>query len=269
MSGLQVGVTAAPPPFETAMQLAIKPGVMFLQTPSGGVLMDVDGDRFLALTPLSARMWCGLSLGRDPSDVISDISRQRNVSIGRAEGILGAQVKAWERAQLVNPSLMPTQLPQMRSAGASTSVEFPSEATRSASLSPYLIASLHVTELRYKRSLNRLGLSATLRNLQSEGGITRNSQNGILSRSEEKVIARILRNYHALRRAVRQGKDARDCLARSFALAAVLRRNGSDAQLCIGVQDLPFLSHAWVEANGHLLNDPLSIFDQYQVIARF
>jgi Transglutaminase-like superfamily len=45
------------------------------------------------------------------------------------------------------------------------------------------------------------------------------------------------------------------CLQRSVALARVLRSAGLHAQVVIGYRARPFLSHAWVEVNGSVVND--------------
>jgi hypothetical protein len=45
------------------------------------------------------------------------------------------------------------------------------------------------------------------------------------------------------------------CLQRSAATAALLRRRGLCARLVIGYRPVPFLSHAWVEIDGRVVND--------------
>lgn len=45
------------------------------------------------------------------------------------------------------------------------------------------------------------------------------------------------------------------CLQRSAVATWLLRRNGIAAQLVIGCRPLPFESHAWVEVDGHVVND--------------
>jgi hypothetical protein len=45
------------------------------------------------------------------------------------------------------------------------------------------------------------------------------------------------------------------CLQRSVALARLLRRNGWYGRLIIGFRAMPFVSHAWVELDGVIVND--------------
>lgn len=58
------------------------------------------------------------------------------------------------------------------------------------------------------------------------------------------------------------------CLQRSAATALLLRRHGFNAELLIGAKLLPFRSHAWVEINGHVINDKPYMHAIYQVLER-
>jgi transglutaminase superfamily protein len=58
------------------------------------------------------------------------------------------------------------------------------------------------------------------------------------------------------------------CLQRSAATAVLLRRHGWKAQMVLGVQMLPFLSHAWVEIEGRIVNDKPYMSELFQVLER-
>jgi hypothetical protein len=45
------------------------------------------------------------------------------------------------------------------------------------------------------------------------------------------------------------------CLQRSACTAWLLRRHGVQARLVIGYRPVPFYAHAWVEVDGHVVND--------------
>jgi hypothetical protein len=45
------------------------------------------------------------------------------------------------------------------------------------------------------------------------------------------------------------------CLQRSACLVTLLRGRGIPARLVIGYRPVPFLSHAWVEVDGRVVND--------------
>ncbi len=58
------------------------------------------------------------------------------------------------------------------------------------------------------------------------------------------------------------------CLQRSAATACLLKKYGFAAQLVIGVQQLPFAAHAWVELDGAVLNDKPYMQEMYSVLER-
>ena len=59
------------------------------------------------------------------------------------------------------------------------------------------------------------------------------------------------------------------CLQRSATLACLLRQDGVPAQLVVGVQQLPFKAHAWVEVNRRVINDKAYMRDIYTVLEVF
>lgn len=58
------------------------------------------------------------------------------------------------------------------------------------------------------------------------------------------------------------------CLQRSAATTWLLRRHGRGARMVIGATIAPFRSHAWVEADGRVVNDKASTVEAYHVLAR-
>ena len=56
------------------------------------------------------------------------------------------------------------------------------------------------------------------------------------------------------------------CLQRSAATACLLRRSGVPAMLVIGAQQAPFKAHAWVEADGRVVNDKPYLPEIYAVL---
>jgi hypothetical protein len=59
------------------------------------------------------------------------------------------------------------------------------------------------------------------------------------------------------------------CLQRSAVLTCLLRRAGIPAHMVVGVRIMPFLAHAWVEANGTVLNDFSKVTSFYQAVAAY
>ena len=56
------------------------------------------------------------------------------------------------------------------------------------------------------------------------------------------------------------------CLQRSAATAILLARHGWRPQIVIGVQMLPFRSHAWIEVDGAVVNDKSYVRELYTVL---
>jgi hypothetical protein len=58
------------------------------------------------------------------------------------------------------------------------------------------------------------------------------------------------------------------CLQRSAVTACLLRREGRPAQVVVGVHELPFSAHAWVELGGKVINDDSRVRRYYREIER-
>jgi|SRR5581483_5092210 len=58
------------------------------------------------------------------------------------------------------------------------------------------------------------------------------------------------------------------CLQRSAATVCLLKRHGVRALLVMGVQQVPFRAHAWVEVGGRVANDKPYVPDVYAVLDR-
>jgi Transglutaminase-like superfamily len=56
------------------------------------------------------------------------------------------------------------------------------------------------------------------------------------------------------------------CLQRSSVTTQLLRGDGWDAHLVVGVQIIPFASHAWVELDGVVVNDKPYMREKYRVL---
>ena len=58
------------------------------------------------------------------------------------------------------------------------------------------------------------------------------------------------------------------CLQRSAATACLLKDHGVPAEMVIGAQQIPFKAHAWVEVDGHVVNDKPYVPEMYPVLDR-
>jgi hypothetical protein len=58
------------------------------------------------------------------------------------------------------------------------------------------------------------------------------------------------------------------CLQRAAATTTLLKDHGVSAEMIIGVQQIPFKAHAWVEFQGRVVNDKPYTGELYAVIDR-
>lgn len=224
--------------------------------------MDVQRDRFYALTPLSAAIWSDIASGSTVDGLIDRIAGLRSLRRSAAEAVLEKQLTVWKNSELLGSAQPDRPVPAVRSGTFPLHGDVPWERVKLGSVAASMLVKLWCAERAYRRMLHADGLAATLLALGREC-------RPIVSARTDLTLVRVLRNYYALRRAFRQGQGSHDCLYRSFALTAILRREGVTADLCIGVIDLPFSSHAWVEVDGFVVNERIAVRKEYSVIGRF
>lgn len=85
-------------------------------------------------------------------------------------------------------------------------------------------------------------------------GATRNCDPDVLCRAMD--LACVFYLYRVL------------CLQRSAATTLLLRHHGVPAQMVIGVKQIPFRPHAWVEIDGTIVNDKPYLRDIYHELQR-
>ena len=56
------------------------------------------------------------------------------------------------------------------------------------------------------------------------------------------------------------------CMQRSAVATRLLRKAGVDAKFVIGYRSSPFLSHAWVEVNGRVVNDSQAYKERLNIL---
>lgn len=55
------------------------------------------------------------------------------------------------------------------------------------------------------------------------------------------------------------------CLQRAFVTVRLLRAAGVSADMVLGAQKMPFKAHAWVEVNGHPVNERTDVQSAYMI----
>lgn len=239
----------------------LKPGVAFAPTNSGAVLLDLHLDQFVVLNHTSAAIWTGLSAGLTESQIADRLGASSSPLRTNAREVVSRQVAQWfEQRLLVNAapaSVVPRQKPAS-AAAAAPEMDPGLLAGRWPSLS--MMCLLAAKTRHFEIRLHTDGLAPTLASYQAATNVA--------NRCSAATLASLVRSYRAVRGLFREADDVVDCLPRSLALGSTLRRLGFEVDLCIGVIDLPFSAHAWIECNAALVSDRFARCERYQVIVR-
>lgn len=232
-----------------AANVAVHPWVFATVDASGGIVMDLLQDRYYGLSPLSAAVWSycfhGDGSARTPPGGQRIVDEQ--ICVWTTTGLVG-------RRGLIPPAAAPCRRPQGHPA---REMLHPAEAGP-VGLRDWML--LQRARVWRKRSLRKAGLCGMLANGQRVSA-TRSSRDDVLGE-----CTGLLGAYWGARRLISQGRP--DCLDRSVDLWWAMRRRGVDASLCIGVQRLPFLAHAWVEVAGWSVNEDTDMLRKLSVLAR-
>ena len=239
-------------------------GVFFARTKSGGgVLMDLPTGRYVALTPVSALIWSGLVNQHGKGAVVDTIAEEKGLSPALAEELFLRQIDIWRKARLIDDGdSESTPLPHLQPAPGSPPGSLDQERLANTSPTASECADLSFLEFSYSRALRRDGLAKTLVRLQRQGTT-------VTSREALDAVYESVRAHLFLRRMSLPTPRAHERLVRSMALSASLRKQGLRSEVCIGIIEAPFESHAWVEAGGLVLNETLEFRLKCAVLGRF
>jgi hypothetical protein len=244
----------------------IRPGIYSVEADDRVLLMDLQADRYLGLGPVSARIWSGLKRDRAfeaIAESLSEVLKDPGTSESRLE-IVDRQVEVWRKRALVVPVdastwVDRTDLPTPRE-GARATRAIDARRVAATRLSARCVVQVLRAAAVGRMLMRAFGLPFALRRLQMLNVERSQPEN------EERLL-RVLRAHRWLRRAEGQGRE--DCLRRSFTLAWALRRQGIDASVAIGARSDPFAAHAWVEANGAVVNERMDGVASYAILASF
>jgi hypothetical protein len=241
---------------------SIKSGVYFAAVQGEGVVMDLVADRYFGLTGLSTRIWECLKQNLSVEQIVEVIAEAEAIESSDARDLIIRHLEAWREAKLIAPQTdPPTTLPRPKPSGIPAQVELDQARLETVRLSLSGTFLLIGASQWNHFALKRRGLAWTLKRIQDISVPVFDPAHFY------PVAYRIVRAYTFLRRPFKQGQH--DCLSRSLALAATLRKLGVDAEFCLGVRKFPFSAHAWVEARGVALNEPKGRLRKFTMLARF
>lgn len=238
-----------------------KAGVYFAMSEGEGILLDLDTDRYIALTRPSACIWRGLEQQDPRESVVDELGALLEVSPEIASQIIDSQLQVWQAHGLVRhrdragTTVMPRRI-VYRLVG-SRAIE--ASAVDAARLSLRQLVYLASAFAWTHAMLPRMGIASLLRRIQDI--------DAPVGSVDQRRLLQSLRAHRALRLLFAKGRG--DCLRRSLTLTTALRWQGIPAELCIGVHKLPLEAHCWVELGDTILNETKVVTDAFEPIARF
>ncbi len=225
-------------------------------TDDGGVLLDLRAGHYVALNAVGATLWRALAEGGTPAAAARSLARDCGQPLGRVSGDVDAFVERLVAGGLVSADdgstrRVPACAPPPAAPCVGVTDGEPARPARAWLLPSWWVV---LTVVLSRRLLGFARLHALLHRLPRHG------------RRRDVAAARAL--SAAVDRAARFQPGRAECLERSAAALALLRLRGWPAEMVIGVQPRPFVAHAWVELEGHVLNDRDDVRATYLALER-
>lgn len=195
------------------------------------VLLDVASGRYILLEPVASATWHELVKGEPITLALANLIKRFDVEVGRLAADFGAfaaecRLRGW--------------------LAATSSADQPAQFRRRRVLLPVLAACTKLLGVR--RRLRQCGFQTAYRwAIDLHSAAPRDAGSTVLYSAE-----RAFRLAEAL---LPGGASPDDCLPRSLALFAFLRQMGLPASHRIGIEQVPFCAHAWVECHGRVILD--------------
>lgn len=230
----------------------------------GGALFDPQHDRMLKLNRIGAEMWRLLSSGSTELQAAEMIAREYGVELGTVIEDLHSLLK---RAQQMGLVAGPTSTVVM----ARRDVPF---SRKTQSSFPWYAQDVYhprpktnsMTVFRALLDLFLFDVALSARSLKYLCEVVKRRPVAAAHVPAGNLIGAIC---GAVERACVLYPKKAVCLQRSAVLTCMLRRAGIPAHMVVGVRIMPFLAHAWVEADGTVLNDFPKVTSFYQTVASY
>jgi hypothetical protein len=207
-----------------------------LTSGASGVLLHVERDRLYSLDRTGTEIWRQFSAGLTPDAIAASIASTHGAPEPLVHGDVVKFLARLEQQGLVIRSAECTTIPSARAL---------------------------VTRCVWR--LLRVDLDLRLRGFgHVYGAVARHRTRAVTY--PEGIVAAVCR---AMDRASTIYPRRALCLQRSAAAVCVLRDHGVAAALVIGARKHPFRAHAWVEAEGVVVNDKRGVKDYYVELDRF
>jgi hypothetical protein len=232
--------------------------VYLITSPDGGIIFDLDNDKFLKLDPIGAEIWVMLTGGAAENAVVTVIAQKYEVELQRVADDVGKLLQDAADAGIA-PSCI-----RHRQAGQATveqtgSPTFPWYGQNAAAVRPTPRA---FTTIRALLALALFDLVLSTRSLKFLCQLVAEWPVRELDRRPDPLLAG--RICVAVERACVWYPKKALCLQRSSVTTCLLRGAGLPARMVIAARVMPMLSHAWVEIDGSVVNDHPKVRTVYQ-----
>ncbi len=233
----------------SSVAAAVKCNLQLVTSDAGCVLIDVEHDRILKLNSICIEIWKLLSAGETQAQIARKIARQYQADERRVSEDVAAVSKKIAELQLSPASsVVRPKLPAEGSPNPHASFPWYGQtAGRNSEHNPkfgiVIAGLLGLAAFDLILSLSSFELLCSRVNawpVRSKTSTTPNIVAHICSSVQQACVWYPKRSL---------------CLQRSAVTTCLLRFHGIAAQMVVGVRPMPFLAHAWVEANGAVVND--------------
>lgn len=237
-----------------------RPDLHAVRGPRETVLLDGAGGRYLKLNPTGALIWDGLVAGKSEAEMLAELTARFPAAGPRLRTDLENLLEQLRQRRLIVPAGCIAEPSPSQPDGA-----WAEEKAASAALSAvpgrgfrrlYRLLLAYVALLLADLALRAGGYPRFSRLIRSWP---------VSRRSRPRDAAAVCAEVDA---AARFYFRRAWCLQRSAVAACLLRRGGRPARLVVGVHEVPFGAHAWVELGGEVVNDDPRVRRYYQEIER-
>lgn len=217
----------------------------------GGLIFDLDHRRFRVLDPVASKMWTLLSEGKPESEVVNVITELCKVDAHLVAADLKKLLASAAELDLVPSRLLITPQPEAPPAtNGKAQQSYPWYGQDATAYRPktqvWRVLKARLGLLWFDRILTKHGLKGLCRRVSEWPLKTTGHQ------SDPEIIGRICA---AVERACVWYRKPAVCLEISAVETCMLRDEGVDARMVIASKIMPLEPHAYVEVNGHPVND--------------
>lgn len=216
----------------------VEPEVRASANESGYAILHVRTGKIHLCNGVAACVWRGLKENRSRSEVAARIVREHSIAESEADLVLDKLLGDLERRELI--------VRRRR---------------KHANASPVQLIARAMLELAY------YDFTIRLRGYRAIRSALENCKANPLHRpaGDERLTREVV---HAVSVASTMYGMPVKCLQRSVVLARLLRKFGVPAQVVIGYRTVPFISHAWAEVDGRVVNDSTAFPERMLILDR-